>query len=87
MSSENITGIIIIVLNIAGLCFMLIMLILAVKDKLTGRNDRTDLHSHSDKKYMKPDLTPGDLTVEGGDNIFDDMDLMDFDELNLDDFD
>ncbi len=88
MNPGNITVIIVIILNIAGLCFMLIMSIPAIKNKLAGQDDnKASSNSYTDDKPMKPDLNPEDLDIDGGEDIFDDMDLMDFDELNLDDFD
>ena len=87
MNPENITVIIVIILNIAGLCFMLIMSIFAIKNKLAGQDYKASSNSCTNNKPMKPGLNPGDLNIDGGEDIFDDMDLMDFDELNLDDFD
>ncbi len=87
MNPENIMVIIVIILNITGLCFMLIMSILAIKNKFAGQDDKTSFNSYTDNKPMQPGLNPGDLNIDGGEDIFDDMDLMDFDELNLDDFD
>ena len=87
MNPENITVIVIIILNIAGLCFMLIMSIFAIKNKLAGQGHKASSNSNTDNKPVTPGLNPGDLNIDGGEDIFDDMDLMDFDELNLDDFD
>ena len=87
MSPGNITGIIVIILNIAGLCFMLIMSFFFIKNKFAGQGGKTVTRSYANKNFMKSDLNSGDLDIDGGDDIFDDMDLMDFDELSLDDFD
>ncbi len=84
MNPSNITAIIILILNIAGLCFMLIMSIFAIRNKTFGK---ASSKSSTNNKPVRPRLNPGDLNIDGGEDIFDDMDLMDFDELNLDDFD
>lgn len=87
MNFGNIMFIVVIILNIAGLCLMLIMSIPAIKNKLAGQDDKASTNSYTDNNPMKPGLNPEDLDIDGGEDIFDDMDLMDFDELNLDDFD
>lgn len=87
MAMDKITGIVIIALNIAGLCFIGAMLISGVIKKNIDRQSRNKTHSPEDKNQYRGDLGHGNINYSKDDDIFDDMDLMDFDDLDLDDFD
>ncbi len=87
MSSYEIIGIIVIVLNAVGLFSMLIMSVYAIKNKNANFLDKRKGHVDMNKKFMKTDFNAADLHLDDKEDIFEDMDLMDFDELNLDEFD
>lgn len=87
MTIDKITGIVIIALNIAGLCFIGALLISNVIKKNIGPHSRNKKHSPESKSQDKGNLGHGNINASEDDDIFEDMDLMDFDDLDLDDFD
>ncbi|GEM_PF-4360627 len=84
---NKITDIIIIVLNIAGLCLVVAMLISAMVKKVINKHNMNKNYSPANKKIVKSHMTHENINSNEDDDIFDDMDLMDFDDLDLDDFD
>ncbi len=87
MNSEVIIGLIIIVANVAGLFFMLIMSIYTIKNKGWRQYNKAESSQKKNKNHMQTNFSAGDLNLDDEKDIFEDMDLMDFDELNLEDFD
>ena len=84
----NITAIVIILLNLAGLSYLLLI---AFRN-MTG-NFKKDLSKikiqpdqKNNNKIKKETLNQNDI-IQRKDDLLDDLDLSDFDDLNLDDFD
>ncbi|MFO7885126.1 MAG: hypothetical protein R6U68_09900 [Desulfobacteraceae bacterium] len=83
MTIKIIIGVLIIVLNLAGLIFVLAMGIIHFKDKFAGKKDN--------KKSVKPLKKKKQIKEvnirEDHNEIMKDMNLSDFDDLNFDDAD
>lgn len=84
----NITAIVIILLNLAGLSYLLLI---AFRN-MTG-NFKKDLSKikiqpdqKNNNKINKETFNQNDI-IQKKDDLLDDLDLSDFDDLNLDDFD
>ena len=84
----NITAIVIILLNLAGLAYLLLI---AFRN-MTG-NFKKDLSKikiqpdqKNNNKINKETFNQNDI-IQKKDDLLDDLDLSDFDDLNLDDFD
>ena len=82
MTEKIITGIIIASLNFVGICFMMIMLILSLKQKIKKRRMAA-------RKPKRPIGGQKKATIAASfnkaDYMLDDMDLSEFDGLDLDD--
>jgi hypothetical protein len=90
MLYRKITGIIIICLNLGGICVLLYMAALKLKNSLFSRQasavpDLTGQKSDSSRK--QPVNVNNDDIVPDEDDLLKDMDLSAFDDLDLDDFD
>jgi len=81
----KIIGTLIIVLNIAGLGFILCMLGIMLKDKFFAPKQIIATQKRKTKK-KKPAITNDDI-IARDDDLLKNMDLSDLDDLNLDDFD
>jgi len=84
MLLRKIIGIIIIVLNIAGLGFLLYMSGIMLKNYLFSKKQTSAVKNRSTKKN-RPDIANDDIIADD-ENLLKDMDLSDLDTLNLDDF-
>ena len=80
MIAKSVTGIIIISLNLAGICFMLLMLIFALKNR--GQKKVKPARG----KGNPPNKTGNKPTasLKKADYLLDDIDLSEFDDLDLD---
>ncbi len=84
MLLKKILGTLIIVLNIAGLGFVLYMVGLILKDKFLPQKEIVVIQKNPGKK-KKPKIMNDDILPDE-DDLLKDMDLSDLDNLNLDDF-
>jgi hypothetical protein len=84
MLLRKIIGIIIIVLNVAGLGFILYMAAIMLKNYFFSKKQTIAVKNRSTKKN-RPDIANGDILTDEED-LLKDMDLSDIDTLNLDDF-
>ncbi len=84
MLLKKIVGTLIIILNIAGLGFVLYMVGLFLKDKFFPRKEIVVVQKNPNKK-KKPKIV-NDEILPDEDDLLKDMDLSDLDNLNLDDF-
>ncbi len=84
MLIKKIFGTLIIVLNIAGLGFVLYMVGLILKNKFFPQKEIVVVQKNPDKK-KKPKIMNDDILPDE-DDLLKDMDLSDLDNLNLDDF-
>ena len=84
MLLKKIIGIIIILLNIAGLGFLLYMIGLKLKEKLSPKKQIVVAQQNSVKKKEQKIITDDILSDE--DDLLKEMDLSDLDNLDLDDF-
>ncbi len=84
MLLRNIIGIIIIVLNVAGLVFILYMSGIMLKNYFFSKKQTIVVKKRSTKKN-KSDIANDDIIADDED-LLKDMDLSDLDTLNLDDF-
>jgi hypothetical protein len=80
----KIIGIIIIVLNVAGLGFILYMSGIMLKNYFFPKKQTRAVKNRRTKKN-RPDITNDDMIADDED-LLKDMDLSDLDTLNLDDF-
>ena len=84
MLLKKIIGILIILLNIAGLGFLLYLASLVLKDKFFPRKQIIAVQKTPVKK-KRPKIINDDI-IPDEDDLLKDMDLSDLDDLNLDDF-
>ncbi|MBI9091205.1 MAG: hypothetical protein JEZ12_18485 [Desulfobacterium sp.] len=80
MIAKSIIGIIIISLNLAGICFMILMLILALKNGFKKKDGPP-------KGKTPPPRKTGNTATASltkADYLLDDIDLSEFDDLDLD---
>ncbi len=84
MLLKKILGTFIIVLNVAGLGFLLYMIGLFLKDKFFPKKEIVVVQKNSDKQ-KKANIINDDILPDE-DDLLKDMDLSDLDNLNLDDF-
>ena len=84
MLLRKIIGIIIIVLNIAGLGFILYMSGIVLKNYFFSKKQTIAVKNRSTKKNRR-DIA-NDNIIAGDEDLLKDMDLSDLDTLNLDDF-
>jgi hypothetical protein len=85
MLLKKIIGILIIVLNVAGLGFILYMIGMMLKNRFFSKKQIIAVKNISGKK-KKPAIK-NDNIIADEDDLLKDMDLSDLDNLNLDDFD
>jgi len=85
MLLKKIIGILIILLNIAGIGFLFYMAGLMLKDKFFPKKQIIAVQQVKSKK-RKPKIANDDIIPED-DDLLKDIDLSDLDDLNLDDFD
>ncbi|MCP3874410.1 MAG: hypothetical protein GY699_14805 [Desulfobacteraceae bacterium] len=81
---KQIVGVLIILLNIAGLGFVLYMVAMMLKEKYFPQKQIVAVHDKPVKK-KQPKIINDDI-VPDEDDLLKDMDLSDLDNLNLDDF-
>ncbi len=84
MLLKNFIGILIILLNIAGIGFLIYLLVKVVKKQFlseTSTQGQTAAAPVKKAKIVNDDIIPDE------DDLLKDMDLSDLDNLNLDDFD
>ncbi|MCP4117846.1 MAG: hypothetical protein GY737_21090 [Desulfobacteraceae bacterium] len=81
MIAKNITGIIIISLNLAGICFMVLMLLMALINR--GKPKKVSPAKGRKKPTGKPGQKPK-ASLSKADYLLDDIDLSEFDDLDLD---
>jgi hypothetical protein len=82
MITKNLTGILILLLNVGGLGYLIYLGSLAVIDHFFPKQGESDLPSSSVKKdpmIMNDDIIPEE------DDLLKDMDLSDLDKFDLDD--
>ena len=84
MLLKKIIGILIVVLNIAGLGFLLYMAGVMLHEKFFPKKQIIAVQPPPDKK-KEPKIVNDDI-VPDEDDLLKDMDLSDLDNLNLDDF-
>ena len=84
MLLREIIGIIIIVLNVAGLGFILYMCGIMLKNYFFSKKQTIAVKNRSTKKN-KPDIANDDV-ISDEEDLLKDMELSDLDTLNLDDF-
>ncbi len=84
MLLKKIIGILIILLNIAGLGFLLYMVGMMLKDKFFPKKQIIAVQK-PDIKKKEPKIVNDDI-IPDEDDLLKDMDLSDLDNLNLDDF-
>jgi hypothetical protein len=87
MTAKSVTGIIILTLNFAGICFMIFMF-------FAGRGQRKEHSPGMDRVVKGPKMPQGGesypMEIEAfnkADYLLDDLDLSEFDDLDLDDDD
>ncbi|MCP4670955.1 MAG: hypothetical protein GY857_06585 [Desulfobacula sp.] len=85
MLLKKIIGTLIIVLNVAGIGFILYMTGLILKNKFFPAKQIVAVKKRQNKK-KKPEITNDDIIADD-DDLLKNMDLSDLDNLNLDDFD
>ena len=84
MLLRKIIGIIIIVLNVAGLGFIIYMAGIMLKNHFFSKKQIIAVKNRSTKKN-RSDIANDDILTDD-ENLLKDMDLSDIDTLNLDDF-
>lgn len=84
MLLKKIIGILIILLNIAGLGFLLYLLGMTLKDKISPKK-QIIVAQQSAVNEKEPEIINDDIIPED-DDLLKDMDLSDLDNLDLDDF-
>ncbi|MDA3916622.1 MAG: hypothetical protein PF690_06585 [Deltaproteobacteria bacterium] len=84
MLLRKIIGISIIVLNVAGVGFILYMSGIMLKNYFFSKKQTIGIKNRSTKKN-RPDIANDDIIADDED-LLKDMDLSDLDTLNLDDF-
>ena len=84
MLLRKIIGIFIIVLNVAGLGFILYMSGIMLKNYFFSKKQTIVVKNRNTKKN-RPDIANDDIIADDED-LLKDMDLSDLDTLNLDDF-
>ena len=85
MATKEIIGIVILILNTAGLGFVVYMTALALVERFSPSPEPQGLTLDEKLKEKKPLVIDEDIPEE--DDLLKDMDLSDLDDLNLDDFD
>lgn len=80
MIAKSVTGIIIISLNLAGICFMVLMLIFALKN----RSKKTEGPTKGKKQPPRKKGAKPTASLTKADYLLDDIDLSEFDDLDLD---
>lgn len=85
MLLKNIIGLSIIVLNIAGLAFILYMLVIKGKEKFFPVKQIPK--ASSQKKEPKKPAVVNDNLIDDDEDLLKDLDLDDLDDIDLDDFD
>lgn len=85
MLLKKIIGILIILLNIAGLGFLLYMVGQMLKDKFFAKKQIIAAVQEPSIKKKQPKIVNDDI-IPDEDDLLKDMDLSDLDNLNLDDF-
>ncbi len=85
MTAKSVTGIIILALNFAGLCFMIFMFF-AGKGKRSRFASLADMGPNGPGQAKHPQADPGETKMfNRADYLLDDLDLSEFDDLNFDD--
>jgi hypothetical protein len=84
----NITGIIIILLNLAGIVYLVLIGFKSITGPLKKDLKKIKIHTKNKpvKKKESLNTAPKEI-ISTKDDMLDDLDLSDFDDLNLDDFD
>ena len=84
----NVIAITIILLNLAGLVYLLLIAFRNMTGNFKKDLSKIKIHPEQTKnKKMKEKTFTQTDTVQRKDDLLDDLDLSDFDDLNLDDFD
>ncbi len=88
MLLTNIIGIIIILLNLAGIIYLLFLGFKKITSQLNQDRSIIKIPSNQmEKTNIKKDNIIDRTIIKEKDDMLDDLDLSDFDDLNLDDFD
>jgi hypothetical protein len=82
----KITGIIIILLNLVGLAYLLLIWFRNITGNFNKNLSKIKIQPDKINKKTDNNLIENDL-IKQKDDMLDDLDLSDFDDLNLDDFD
>ncbi len=82
----NITGIIIILLNLAGLVYLALIRFKDISANLNKNIPKRKARPNKYKKNTSNNIIEENIIKDNKD-MLDDLDLSDFDDLNLDDFD
>ncbi|MCP3901204.1 MAG: hypothetical protein GY707_15980 [Desulfobacteraceae bacterium] len=82
----NITGIIIILLNLAGLVYLVLIRFRNISENLNKNVSKRTARPNIHKKNTNSNIIEENIIKDNKD-MLDDLDLSDFDDLNLDDFD
>lgn len=85
MAVKKIVGILVFVLNTAGLGFVVYRICLALVERFSPSSEPLDLPVTDSRGEKKPLFIEEDIPEEN--DLLKDMDLSDLDDLNLDDFD
>jgi len=84
----KITGVIIILLNLAGLVYLLLIGFRNMSGNYNKNLSKIKLPSQNSISNEEiTDTIIQESIIKGKDDMLDDLDLSDFDDLNLDDFD
>ncbi len=86
MFAKNIVGIIIVLLNITGLCLLIYMGILSLIKKRRQSKIPEPRQKISSKKSGTKPVKNNQQFEDDEDNLLKDMDLSDLDDIDLDDF-
>ncbi|WP_022668665.1 hypothetical protein [Desulfospira joergensenii] len=85
MAAKKIIGTILLILNTAGLGFVVYMTCMVLVERFSPTENSEELSLPEDPKGKKPLIIEEDIPED--DDLLKDMDLSDLDDLNLDDFD
>ena len=86
MLAKNIVGIIILILNIAGLGYVFYLGIVALMNYFFPKEEPVE-EVNREPEPQRPQVVIDEDMIPDDDDLLKDMDLSDLDNLNLDDFD
>jgi hypothetical protein len=85
MLAKNFFGILVLLFNMIGLCYLFYRGVLAVLEKISS-SQKIKVETAPTMKEKNPLFVLKDSIIPDEDDLLKDMDLSDLDNLNLDDF-